>query len=63
MTTIVMANQKGGMGKTTTAIALASALVTQKRVLIIDSDPQGNLTAAMGWLCEFLKGRYIGVAF
>ncbi len=49
MTTIVMANQKGGVGKTTTAIALASALVNKGyRVLVIDSDPQGNLTAALG---------------
>ena len=48
MTTIVMANQKGGVGKTTTAIALASALVNKNRVLVIDSDPQGNLTAALG---------------
>ena len=49
MTTIVMANQKGGVGKTTTAIALASALLNKGyRVLVIDSDPQGNLTAALG---------------
>ena len=48
MTTIVMANQKGGVGKTTTAIALASALVNKNRVLVVDSDPQGNLTAALG---------------
>lgn len=49
MTTIMIANQKGGVGKTTTAISLSSAFVHKgKRVLVIDSDPQGNLTAALG---------------
>ena len=49
MTTIVIANQKGGVGKTTTSIALSAAFATKGlRVLVVDTDPQGNLTAALG---------------
>ena len=58
-TVLVVSNQKGGVGKTTTAISLGAAMVERgQRVLIVDLDPQANATSGLGISKERANGIY-----
>src|SRR2546430_14243330 len=59
LTVLVVSNQKGGVGKTTTAISLGAALVEHgERVLIVDLDPQANATSGLGIGKDLPNGIY-----
>ena len=56
---IAITNQKGGVGKTTTALNLSASLaLANENILVVDSDPQGNLTSSFGIKSQMKNGLY-----